>query len=283
MPKGGMPIGDYPVVLGHEGLGVVRWIGSAVADKSLTLGDTVILSFHTCQNCKSCKASQCGGCPDMTNINFLSTARKGPGQKSPISLPDGRSVHGQFFGQSSLSKLAVVTEKCLIKLDAHPEELKYLAPMGCGYLTGAATVINVLQPQAEDSVVVLGLGAVGCAAILAAKALGVKHIVALDILDTKLNLAFSLGATNTVNTSTQPDLEGSLRAILPNGADKIIDTTGSAGLLETAIQCLGHGGTLALVGVPPANATLNINALDLLLSCKRVTGVIEGLCDPKKV
>jgi Zn-dependent alcohol dehydrogenase len=219
----------------------------------------------------------------MTEVNFLSSARKGPGPKSPISLPDGTSVHGQFFGQSSLSKLAVVTEKCLIKLYANPKELQYLAPMGCGYLTGAATVMNVLQPQVEDNVVVIGLGAVGFAAMLAAKALGVRRIVVVDLLDAKLDLALSLGATDTINTSTQPDLATSLREILPNGADKIIDATGVGGLLQTAIQCLGHGGTLALVGVPPANATLNINALDLFLSCKRVIGVIEGLSDPRKV
>ncbi|KAJ0418592.1 chaperonin 10-like protein [Aspergillus carlsbadensis] len=277
---GGMPIGDYPTVLGHEGVGIVRWIGSAVANRSLQLGDTVVLSFHTCQQCKNCKSGQRGGCPDMTRVNFLNTARTGPGAKSPISLPDGTSVHGQFFGQSSLSKLAVVTERSLVKLDARPDELQYLAPMGCGYLTGAGTVMNIFQPQAEDSIVVLGLGAVGLAAILAAKALGVQQIVAVDLVDAKLQLASSLGATDAINTSTAPSLVVSLQSILPNGADKILDATGVPGLLESAVQCLAHGGTLALVGVPPADAMLSINALDLLLSCKRIVGVIEGLANP---
>ncbi|GKZ37369.1 hypothetical protein AbraIFM66950_008890 [Aspergillus brasiliensis] len=282
--NGGMPIGDYPVVLGHEGVGVVRRIGSSVIDKSLAVGDTVCLSFHTCRECKSCKAGRCGGCPKMTQINFLTTRRSGPGPKSPISLPDGTSVHGQFFGQSSLSKLAVVNENSLVKLGARPDELQYLAPMGCGYLTGAGTVLNVLQPQADDSMVVIGLGAVGFAAILAAKALGVTKIVAVDLVEEKLKLASSLGATNTINNSINgSSLTDSLRNILPDGADKIIDTTGVAALLESSIECLGHGGTLALVGVPPAHARLNINALDLLLSCKRVLGVIEGLSDPQKV
>lgn len=278
-----MPIANYPVVLGHEGVGIVRWIGSAVSNKSLNPGDTVALSFHTCQQCKNCKGGRCGGCPDMTKVNFLNTARTGPGSKSPISLPDGTSVHGQFFGQSSLSKLAVVAERSVVKLDARPAELPYLPPMGCGYLTGAGTVMNVLQPQGHDSIVVLGLGAVGFAAILAAKALGVSRIVAVDLVGAKLDLALSLGATDTLNTSANPDLILGLREILPDGADNIIDATGAPRLLENSIQCLAHGGTLALVGVPPPHATLIVNALDLLLSCKRIVGVIEGLSDPRVV
>jgi Zn-dependent alcohol dehydrogenase len=290
-----MPIGDYPVVLGHEGVGMVRWIGSAVSDKALKLGDNVALSFHTCQQCRNCKAGQCGGCPHMTSVNFLNTARRAPppassesssSSPSPISLLDGTSVHGQFFGQSSLSRLAVVTERCVVRLNgARPNELQYLAPMGCGYLTGAGTVMNILKPQAEDSVVVLGLGAVGFAAILAAVALGVRRVVAVDLVDAKLDLAASLGATDTINTSgsSNKDLAVCIRSILPSGADKIVDATGVPHLLESAIQCLAHGGTLALVGVPPPQAELKVNALDLLLSCKRVTGVIEGLSEPRTV
>ncbi|KAL3441565.1 hypothetical protein BJX65DRAFT_322256 [Aspergillus insuetus] len=268
--NGGMPIGQYPVVLGHEGVGIVRWIRSSVADKSLTLGDSVALSFYTCQQCRNCKAGMLGRCPNMTSLH-------------PISVLDGTCVHGQFFGQSSLSRLAVVAEKSVMRLDARPEELQYLAPMGCGYLTGAGTVLNVVQPQPEDSLVVLGLGAVGFAAILAAKALEVRRIVAVDLVDAKLDLALSLGATDTLNTSGKPDLAPCLRKILPNGANKIVDTTGVPRLLESAIQCLAHGGTLALVGVPPPQAVLNINALDLLLSCKRIIGIIEGLSNPHEL
>lgn len=279
---GGMPIGDYPAVLGHEGVGIVRWIGSSVANKSLAVNDTVCLSFHSCGKCRACKTGECGSCPGMTEINFLSTSRNGA-PLSPISLLDGTSVHGQFFGQSSLSRMAVVVEKSVIKVDARPEEMPFLAPLGCGYLTGSGTVLNVLKPSSEDSIVVLGLGAVGLAALMAAKALGLWKIVAVDLLDTKLKIASTLGATDTVNTSTQTDLATALRTILPTGADYIVDATGSATLIETIVTSLGHGGTLALVGVPSPQATLKINALDLLLSCKRIVGVIEGCSDPHVV
>ncbi|KAJ5097485.1 hypothetical protein N7456_008206 [Penicillium angulare] len=279
--NGGMPIGDYPAVLGHEGMGIVRWIGSTVCDKSLTLGDTVCLSFHSCGQCAACRDDQCGSCPDMTEINFLNTARRGTGASTPISLPDGTPVHGQFFGQSSLSRMAVVTEASIVKLDARPEEIPFLAPLGCGYLTGSGTVLNVLKPRPDDTIVVLGLGAVGFAALMAAKALGLKSIVAVDLLGAKLEIASALGATHIINTSIQSDLGAELQKILPTGAKSIIDTTGSVALLEICVKSLAHAGTLALVGVPSPQATLNINALDLLLSCKRIVGVIEGWSNAK--
>ena len=280
---GGMPVGSYPAVLGHEGVGIVKWVGSSVANKSLAVNDTVCLSFHSCGQCRSCKTDECGSCPEMTETNFLNTARSGAGSRSPISMLDGTPVHGQFFGQSSLARMAVVTEDSVVQVDARPEEMPFLAPLGCGYLTGAGTVMNVLQPHPESSIVVLGLGAVGLAVLMAAKALGLKKMVTVDLVDRKLKTASTLGASNMINTSIQSDLGAAIREILPTGADCIVDTTGSAALLEISVKSLAHCGTLALVGVPSPQATLNINALDLLLSCKRIIGVIEGRSNPKVV
>lgn len=278
-----MPLGSYPAVLGHEGAGIVRWVGSEVKDKSLKQGDSVLLSFHSCRQCRFCLEGQCGTCPHMTETNFVRLARREAGAKSPISLPNGTAVHGQFFGQSSMSRLAVVAETSVVKIDARPEELMTLPPLGCGYLTGAGTVFNVVKPQPQDSVAIVGMGAVGIAAMLAAKSLGVRQVVAVDIADAKLQLASSLGATQVINSAEEPDLHASLHACIPGGPNKIIDTTGIAGVLETSVKALAHGGTLALVGVPSPTAMLQINALDLLLSCKRVIGVIEGAADPHTV
>lgn len=271
-----MPI-SFPAVLGHEGVGVVVQVGSKT---SVTPGDTVMLSFHTCGECRPCLEGRRGACPDMTDINFGKTARS---SKGPISLPNGDPVHGQFFGQSSLSKLAVVTDKSVVKIDARPDELAFLAPLACGYLTGAGTVLNVLKPQAGDKVAIMGMGAVGLAALMAAKALGVKEIVAVDIVDAKLEMAKALGATHTINAKSFSDINAAVRDVYPDGIDGIADTTGVASILEASFKALAHGGILALIGVPPPTAQLGINAMDLLLSCKRIVGVIEGLCDPQKV
>lgn len=216
----------------------------------------------------------------MTETNFIRPARQGPGTESPISLLDGTKVHGQFFGQSSMSKLAVVTEASVIKVDARPKELRTLPPLGCGYLTGAGTVFNVIKPRAEDSLAVVGMGAVGIAAMLAAKSLGVRRVVAIDVVEAKLKLASSLGATHIINSAAEPDFHAALHTLIPGGPDKIIDTTGVVGVLEASVKALAHGGTLALVGIPSPTAILRIDALDLLLSCKRVIGVIEGAADP---
>jgi Zn-dependent alcohol dehydrogenase len=219
----------------------------------------------------------------MTESNFINIGReKGISPNSPISLPDGTPVHGQFFGQSSLSKIAVVSETSVVKITARHQDLVYLAPLSCGYLTGAGTVINVLQPRHDSRVVVLGMGAVGLAAMLAAKALGVKDVIAVDLAVEKLQLASSLGAKYTINTE-ETDLRTAVRNVFPDGADYILDTTGVAKLLQASVEALGHEGTLALVGVPQATAALSFNALDLLLSCKRIIGVIEGFSNPQEV
>lgn len=143
-------------------------------------------------------------------------------------------------------------------------------------------MMNVLKPDNSDSVVVLGLGAVGLAAMLAAKSLGASRIVTVDLADAKLELASRLGAGFTVNTGSE-DLVSRLHKILPLGANKILDTARSAALLQPSIQCIAHGETFALVGVPSPQVELNINALDLLLSCKHVIGVVEGSSDPRQV
>ncbi|KAE8379697.1 chaperonin 10-like protein [Aspergillus bertholletiae] len=265
--QGGMPVGQYPAVLGHEGMGIVRQVGSGVADKSLKEGDTVLLSFHSCGQCNACLDGRCGSCPHMTETNFLSTARLD--KTSPIALPDGTPVHGQFFGQSSLSKMAIVTEKSVVKISAQASDLQFLAPFSCGYLTGAGTVLNVLCPKSDSKIAVIGMGGVGLAAMLAAKAVGVQHVVAVDILDAKLAMAASLGATHTVNTKAVDNLAAGIHAIFPDGVDYILDTTGVASLLQDSLAALAHEGTLALVGVP--SATTNI----------QIIGVIEGRADPK--
>lgn len=277
-----MPLGGYPAVLGHEGVGVVKHIGSDSSATGLQLGDKVILSFRTCQNCQNCRNGSNGGCAGMTEYNFV-RSRRDTAAPSPISLPDGTPVHGQFFGQSSMSKLAVVDAQSVVKVEGVSEEdLPLLAGLGCGFLTGAGTVMNVLSPSADSSIMVVGVGAVGLAAVLAAKYLGLRTIIAADISPTKLSVAKSLGATHTIDTCSEA-LQEAVKLICPAGIDYGLDTTGIANVLEAILASLGHGGTLALVGVPKPGAELKLNALEALLSCKRIVGVIEGLSDPRTV
>ncbi|KAL6804844.1 hypothetical protein GGI42DRAFT_323056 [Trichoderma sp. SZMC 28013] len=279
-----MPVGGYPAILGHEGVGVVRKIGLGVSNRRLLPGDIVILSFHTCHQCRFCQEGKLGSCTRMTETNFIKTGRAGPGMNSPASLPDGTPVFAQFFGQSSLSKMMIVPEISVVKAELRLEDnLSCLPPLSCGYLTGAGTVFNVLQPKQSDTVAVVGMGAVGFAALMAARALGVAQIIAIDIVDEKLQMATSLGATHTINSSAFHDINEGIRSIFPDGVDMIVEATGVAILAETSVKALAHGGTLALVGVLPPEADIKINGLDVLVSCKKIVGVIEGSTNPHEV
>ncbi|RJE25379.1 alcohol dehydrogenase [Aspergillus sclerotialis] len=280
--EGAIPVGIYPAVLGHEGAGTVRRVGSNVQDKSLKEGDTVLLSFSSCQNCSTCKENRNGACSRMTDINFGGARGLEP-SSSPISLPDGTPVRGQFFGQSSLSKLAVVSERSIVKCDASPEDLPFLAPLGCGYLTGAGTVFNILRPKKDSKFVIFGMGAVGLAACLAAKAEGVEIIVAVDIVDEKLELAKSLGATHSINTKITPDLEAGLREFFPDGVDRVLDTTGVRILQQSGLNALAHEGILAIVGVSRPGNTIEIDPLKFMMNCNRVIGMIEGEANPAQI
>jgi Zn-dependent alcohol dehydrogenase len=284
--NGAVPVGDYPAVFGHEGAGIVRRVGAGVKDKSLSEGDRVFLSFTTCHNCTPCKEGRHGYCSRFTEINF-GGVRGMSAADSPISSTDGKAIRGQFFGQSSMSKLAIVPETSVVKsphaLGVTDADMASLAPLGCGYLTGAGTVLNVLKPKPATRLAVLGMGAVGLAALMAARAQGVETVVAVDIFDAKLDLAASLGASHTLNTKQVPDLAQGLREMFPDGVDQILDTTGVVPLLQSSIKALGHEGTLAIVGVAPAGASLSIDPFDFMANCKHVVGAIEGSANPATV
>ncbi|RMJ26962.1 alcohol dehydrogenase [Aspergillus sp. HF37] len=281
--QGAIPIGNYPAVLGHEGAGIVRRVGSDLAaTKSLEPGDNVLLSFSSCESCTACRQGRNGACPRMTEINFGGARGLDPAV-SPISTVAGKPVRGQFFGQSSLSKLAIVSGRSVVKCDADPADLPFLAPLGCGYLTGAGSVFNVLRPGKESTFVVLGIGAVGLAALLAAKAEGVETVVAVDIVDEKLELARSLGASHTINTKLVTHLESGLRTLFPNGVDRVLDTTGVRALQQSSLNSLGHEGALAFVGVSRPGNTIEIDPFKIMMNCNRVIGMIEGDANPAQV
>lgn len=127
------------------------------------------------------------------------------------------------------------------------------------------------------------MGTVGIAALLAAKALGVTKIIAVDIVDGKLELAASLGASNTINTKHNPDVSEAIRKHVPRGADFILDATGIPSVIQASLGALAHGGTFALVGAMPPGTQLQVDALDILTGCKKILGVIEAWSDPQEV
>lgn len=273
----------YPAIAGHEGAGIIRAIGSAVKDKSLSLGDAVLLSFQSCGTCDSCTSKNVSKCPLFHVLNLAAT--RWPEGTSPATMAaDGRPVGSQFFGQSSFARFSAVHERCVVKC-AFPEDLAIYAPMGCGYQTGAGTVLNILKPKPHHTVAVFGVGSVGFAAVMAAAAVGVKELIAVDVVEGKLELAKALGATHAINSSkTEKGVVEEVKALTGGkGVDFAIDATGIPAVVGQMLDSLALAGTAASVGAPPPGQTIPIDVGMFFAGAKTWLTVIEGDAYPPEV
>ncbi|KAK5273678.1 hypothetical protein LTR99_007751 [Exophiala xenobiotica] len=273
LQQGLLPMVDFPAIFGHEGAGKVLAIGSEVKDKSIKIGDSVLLSFNVCGECRQCRAGHPAYCHNHPQINHNAVRKD---RSTPAASQDGSSsIRSQYFGHSSFSKISVVAERSVVKCPQE-EILPSFAPLGCGFQTGAGTVLNVLKPTKDDSIAVFGLGAVGLAALMAAKYLDAKQIIAVDLVPEKLNLAKEFGATATINPKDVPDVVKATKELTNGGVDFAIDCTGVVAVIEQCIEALGPLGVAAGVGVPPVGRKIQIDPLTFLLENKRYIGVIEG-------
>jgi aryl-alcohol dehydrogenase len=231
-----------PAVLGHEGAGVVEEVGADVT--TVVRGDHVVLSAAYCTHCLECRAGRMAYCENLFAEDF--GGRRHDGSTS-LTTSSGESISSHFFGQSAFATHANVVESSIIKVDpAAP--LEVLAPLGCGMQTGAGSILNDLRPPAGSSIAVSGAGAVGLAAVMAARVIGCTTIVAIDLHDSRLELARELGATHTVHGGSGSTLDELMAITGGRGLDYILDTTAIPSVLSNAAQALAIRGTLALVG-----------------------------------
>lgn len=264
MRSGKLPV-PFPVVFGHEGAGVVEAVGPEV--EGIAPGDTVLLSFHSCGTCSACDDHQPGYCPEFFPRNFLGYLEPGQG-----GLWRGAErIGSNIFGQSAFASHALAHRRNVVKV-ADDLPLELLAPLGCGIQTGAGTVLETLKVQPGQSVAVLGAGAVGLAAVMAARIAGAGRIALLDRHVHRLETGRALGTTDSAN---------SLDA-LPGPFDYVIDTTGAPALLGPAVELLAPRGTLALVGAYPSDPPLAVNASSVMSMGRRIIGVVEGGIDPQR-
>jgi aryl-alcohol dehydrogenase len=185
-----------------------------------------------------CRGSPHPGC---------STDDRGAGPGSTALSADGEPISSHFFGQSSFATYANVVEESVVKVPSDVP-LTHLGPLGCGFNTGAGTVLNELKPRIGSTLAVFGTGAVGAAAVMAANVSDCARIIAVDVHDSRLELARELGATHTINSMTQ-DLGQALAEITGGeGVDYVVDTTGRPALLRAAADAIAVRGTVALVG-----------------------------------
>ncbi|MFF0732466.1 NAD(P)-dependent alcohol dehydrogenase [Streptomyces chartreusis] len=266
--SGALPF-PLPGVLGHEGAGVVEAVGAAVT--GVAPGDHVVLSFTSCGGCRDCRGGHPAYCATWLPLNLIGGRRAdGTGTISRA----GEDLGGHFFGQSSFAERALVDERSLVKVDREVP-LASIAPLGCGVQTGVGAVWNVLKPITGSTVVVLGAGAVGLSAVMAAALTPATDIVAVDRVAERLTLARELGATHTIDANGT-DLAAALAEITGGrGADGVVETTGNVGVLRRGVDVLAARGTLVVVGAPPfgTEVALDVNGL---LGGKRVVGLTLG-------
>ncbi|MGV0714705.1 NAD(P)-dependent alcohol dehydrogenase [Mycolicibacterium sp. XJ662] len=271
LPRAGAGFGTPPIVLGHEGAGVVEAVGAAV--DTVAVGDHVVLSFDSCGNCAHCRGAHRAYCD-----TFLERNLGGPGVDGAPALTDatGKPVAGRWFGQSSFASHAVVDATNAVVVDKDlPLEL--LGPLGCGVQTGAGAVLEVLRIRPGDGLVITGVGAVGLSGVMAAKVAGATTIVAVDVNAERLALARELGATHTI-LGGEGDLIEQIRAIAPAGIRYGLDTTGLPSVIAAALEALDQRGTLGLVGVQQGDLAIGSMALSV---GRTVTGILEGDADPQ--
>jgi aryl-alcohol dehydrogenase len=230
-----------PAVLGHEGAGVVESIGASVS--SVVPGDHVVLAAAYCGHCKRCRNGQMAYCENLFAADFAGRRNDGTSALSK----NGEVIASHFFGQSSFATYANVVEESVVRVD-RDVPLEHLGPLGCGINTGAGTVLNELKPIIGSSLAVFGTGAVGSAAVMAARVAHCAIIVAVDIHDSRLELAKELGATHTINSLNENVAERLAEITDGAGIDYVVDTTGRPELLRQAADAIAIRGTVALVG-----------------------------------
>ncbi len=275
--NGGLPF-PHPALLGHEGAGIVERVGRNVA--TLHEGDHVVVSFNFCGECAQCVTGRPVQCDTWVPRNLAGGSRMDG--SSPMRLADGGPLHSHFFGQSSFATRAVVRAAAAIQVPADAP-LPMLAPLVCGFQTGAATMLQVLQPGLGHTVVVFGAGGVGLSAVMAARLTPAARVIVVDVVPERLALATELGATHTVNAATNDSVEAIMEITGGRGADRIIEASGNTAVLKQALSVTAMDATLAIVGAPPFGSEVAVDVLDTIVKGPRIVGVNQGRSVPRVV
>ncbi|MEV7289892.1 zinc-binding dehydrogenase [Streptomyces sp. NPDC093252] len=256
-----------PMLLGHEAAGTVVATGAAVTD--IVPGRRVVMTFMPrCERCEACAEDGRLPCSAGTAANGAGTLLHG---SRPLRRGAGTVHH--HLGVSAFATHAVVDRASVVAVgDDIPPEVA--AVLGCAVLTGGGAVLNVAKPAPSDPVMVVGLGGVGMAALITAKALGVERIVAVDTLDAKLDRATDLGATETY-TPAQVERLGIK-------ARYVIECAGHPSAFETAFTATRPGGTTITVGLPSPAARATLSPLTVTAEARTVVGSYLGSAVPSR-
>lgn len=273
MINGAIPA-PFPLVLGHEGAGIITEVGEKVT--RLKVGDHVVFTLQpVCGTCDPCMHGDHICCDFVTTEQLLSA-----------TMPDGTTRHSRPNGDklythvalACLAEETVVHENSAVKIDADiPFASASLS--GCGVITGAGGAIFGGDIRTGDKVVVLGCGGVGLSAIQGASIAGATTIIAVDIADNKLEMAKEFGATHTINGG-QESVPERVTEITGRGADTALECVGIPALMQQGYDSLRSGGTLVIIGIAPMGQQLPMDAFSLPFSGRVVKGGKYGNHNP---
>lgn len=259
-----------PIVLGHEGSGVVEAVGASVT--TIAPGDHVVMTYMSCGLCLPCETGHPAHCSHMHPLNF--GGGRLDGSTSICSCDDDAPIHDHFFGQSSFSTYVVANERNVVKVSKEAP-LELLGPLGCGIQTGAGSVLKAMKVEAGSSFVTFGAGAVGLAAVMAAKVAGATTIIAVDVTPSRLVLALEVGATHVINGREEDPVQR-VREITGGGANYSLECSGRAEVLRQAIDAITTLGTCGIVGATKMGTEVAFNINDVMIPGKRIMGIVQG-------
>lgn len=256
-----------PIVLGHEGAGIVERVGQSVT--KVQPGDHVVLTYGRCGQCGNCL----DGHPYYCLHSYAQSYGGGRADGSTALHQHGQDIHSHFFAQSSFATYALAKEGNVVKV-RQDVPLDMLGPLGCGIQTGAGAVMNGMRPHAGTNIAIFGAGSVGLSSIMAARVVGCTTIIAIDIKPERLALARELGATHTIHGG-ETDAVEEIKRITGGGADYTLEMTASPRILRQAVDALQVGGTCGVIGVAPRGTEVSLDMTGLLFG-RAVRGIRQG-------
>lgn len=248
-----------PVVLGHEGAGVVVKVGEKVTKTKV--GDKVLIGKPFCGSCPSCKEGKTWLCEGAMNFSLLSEGYDFYGT-APMVNEKGEDVF-QLFEQGSLSQYVCIYEP-MVTILPDDADLRLMGPLGCGLGTGSGSVFSEIKPKPGDWVVVTGAGPVGLSAVWMANAMGAKTLV-IDVKQNRVDQAKELGATEAINTAgmSEEEMIAAIKSVVgPRGADALVETTGVLFVIKATMKALKYGCICAQV-----SAALNVSFSNYMNEC----------------
>ncbi|MEE9274651.1 MAG: Zn-dependent alcohol dehydrogenase [bacterium] len=263
-----------PIVLGHEGAGVIEEVGPGVT--SVKKGDHVVSVWrYSCGTCEFCLTARPALCPAGLRLRTDGVLSDGTRR-----FHMGSQEVSHFLGVSTFSSYSVASERSVLKIR---EDIPFdkAAVVSCAVITGVGAVINGAKVRPGESVAIFGAGGVGLNAVQGAALAGAEPIIAVDLVQSKLDLAKKFGATHAVNASDEDPVERIREITGGMGAHYAIEVIGLTEVIAQAFNCLRPGGTAVMVGITSPKDTVAIPTLSLVAQEKKLIGSIYGSSIPR--